>query len=123
MRSEVWRPAAAARNRAPGGPGHRPPGTIRPGCEELAVRAAEEMLQTEARPPAENRHGGAPKGARLSAERRGRVANARPAALCAGPTGAQRSIGAPVGAPPPFVPGCTKFTPRAPSRRGNGWAV
>src|SRR5215510_7535117 len=59
MRSEVWRPAAAARNRAPGGPGHRPPGTIRPGCEELAARAAEEMLQTEARPPAENRHGGA----------------------------------------------------------------
>src|SRR5262245_63539291 len=48
MRSEVWRPAAAARNRAPGGPGHRPPGTIRPGCEELAARAAEEMLQTEA---------------------------------------------------------------------------
>jgi len=59
MRSKVWRPAAAARNRAPGGPGHRPPGTIRPGCEELAARAAEEMLQTEARPPAENRHGGA----------------------------------------------------------------
>ena len=23
----MWRPAAAARNRAPGGPGHRPPGT------------------------------------------------------------------------------------------------
>jgi hypothetical protein len=32
---------------------------LRPGCEELAARAAEEMLQTEARPPAENRHGGA----------------------------------------------------------------
>ena len=25
---------------APGGPGHRPPGTIRPGCEELAARTA-----------------------------------------------------------------------------------
>ena len=27
MRSEVWRPAATARNRAPGGPGPRPPST------------------------------------------------------------------------------------------------
>jgi hypothetical protein len=72
MRSEVWRPAAAARNRAPGGPGHRPPGTIRPGCEELAARAAEEMLQTEARPPATNRHGGAPRGERT--DRKVRVA-------------------------------------------------
>src|SRR5258705_2045921 len=30
MRSKVWRPAAAARNRAPGGPGHRPPGIYDP---------------------------------------------------------------------------------------------
>src|SRR5262245_51835480 len=62
-----------ARNRAPGGPGHRPPGTIRPGCEELAARAAEEMLQTEARPPAENRHGGAPRGERPTSLARSRA--------------------------------------------------
>src|SRR5262245_33405328 len=88
MRSKVWRPAAPARNRAPGGPGHRPPGTIRPGCEELAARVAEEMPQTEARPPAENRHGGAPRGERT--DRKVRVA----------PAGATQEANAPGGAPP-----------------------
>src|SRR5215510_8565246 len=99
MRSKVWRPAAAARNRAPGGSGHRPPGTIRPGCEELAARAAEEMLQTEARPPAENRHGGAPKGARPTLLDAGRLASARTRYVTARPTGC-RCTRAPVGAPP-----------------------
>src|SRR5262250_3736273 len=99
MRSKVWRPAATARNRAPGGPGHRPPGTIRPGCEELAARAAEEMLQTEARPPAENRHGGAPRGERPTSLDAWRLASAWPAASRAGPDGC-RCIRAPVGAPP-----------------------
>src|SRR5262245_590170 len=61
-RSGEWRPAAAARNRsAPGGSGPRPPGTT------TWLRGArstdpEEMPEKEARPPAQNRHGGAPRG-------------------------------------------------------------
>src|SRR4029078_5900963 len=42
-----------------GGPGHRPPG-----CEELRCTDPEAMPGMEARPPAENRHGGAPRGER-----------------------------------------------------------
>src|SRR5262245_57300764 len=83
---------------------------LRPSCEELAARAAEEMLQTEARPPAG-------KSPRWSAERRAsyvisaftrvlrrtmgrRVPRKHPArrVMC-GPTGCRR-IRAPVGAPP-----------------------
>jgi len=58
------------------------------------------MLQTEARPPAENRYGGAPKGARPSAAEGRRVPRKHPArrVMC-GPTGCRR-IRAPVGAPP-----------------------
>src|SRR5262245_47374035 len=62
MRSEVWRPASrlVTAPREVRGPARQ---ALRPGCEELAARAAEEMLQTEARPPAVNRQG-------RSAERR-----------------------------------------------------
>src|SRR5262245_16520791 len=51
MRSEVWRPAArlVTAPREVRGPARQ---ALRLGCEELAARAAEEMLQTEARPPA-----------------------------------------------------------------------
>src|SRR5262245_44538925 len=64
-RSGEGRPAAAARNRlAPGGSGPRPPGTT------TWLRGArstdpEEMPEKEARPPAQNRHGGAPRGERV----------------------------------------------------------
>ena len=62
MRSEVWRPAArlVTAPREVRGPARQ---ALRPGCEALAARAAEEMLQTEARPPAG-------KSPRWSAERR-----------------------------------------------------
>src|SRR5262245_36152747 len=66
-RSGEWRPAAAARNRlAPGGSGPRPPGTT------TWLRGArstdpEEMPEKEGRPPAQNRHGGAPRGERPAA--------------------------------------------------------
>src|SRR5713226_654196 len=63
MWSEAWRPAAAARNRAPGGPGPRPPGT-RTWPRGARATDPEAMPETEARPPAQNRHGGAPRGAR-----------------------------------------------------------
>src|SRR5215510_720355 len=69
-RSGEWRPAAAARNRlAPGGSGPRPPGTT------TWLRGArstdpEEMPEKEARPPAQNRHGGAPRGERVPLDAR-----------------------------------------------------
>src|SRR5262245_2932466 len=69
-RSGEWRPAAAARNRlAPGDSGPRPPGTT------TWLRGArstdpEEMPEKEARPPAQNRHGGAPRGERVPLDAR-----------------------------------------------------
>src|SRR5262245_22907727 len=69
-RSGEWRPAAAARNRlAPGGSGPRPLGTT------TWLRGArstdpEEMPEKEARPPAQNRHGGAPRGERVPLDAR-----------------------------------------------------
>src|SRR5262245_40121948 len=69
-RSGEWRPAAAARNRsAPGGSGPRPPGTT------AWLRGArstdpEELPEKEARPPAQNRHGGAPRGERVPLDAR-----------------------------------------------------
>src|SRR6266508_5032693 len=65
-RSREWRPAAAARNRRLGRLGTLPARHYRPGCEELAGRIPEEMPETEARTPAKNRHGGAPRGVRTS---------------------------------------------------------
>src|SRR5262245_28305340 len=75
-RSGEWRPAAAARNRlAPGGSGPRPPGTT------TWLRGArstdpEEMPEKEARPPAQNRHGGASRGERVPPDAR-RASQAR----------------------------------------------
>src|SRR5882762_3992302 len=63
---EVWDPVRQA---------------LRPGCEEHRCTDREEMPEMEARPQTQNRHGGAPKGARLSAEgRRGASQAPRPAA-------------------------------------------
>src|SRR5262249_30313994 len=55
---------------APGGPGPRPPGTT---TRPRAARCTdpEEMPEMEARAPAQNRHGGAPRGARLPLETQG----------------------------------------------------
>src|SRR6476469_5856860 len=44
-----------------GGPGHRPPG-IRTWLRGARCTDPEAMPEMEARPPAENRHGGAPRG-------------------------------------------------------------
>src|SRR3979411_2422504 len=46
-----------------GGPGHRPPG-IRTWLRGACCTDPEAMPEMEARPPAENRHGGAPRGER-----------------------------------------------------------
>src|SRR5215510_9522280 len=72
---------------------------LRPGCEELAARVAEEMPQTEARPPAG-------KSPRWSAERRAsrvmgrRVPRKHPDALRHCASYRCRCTRAPVGAPP-----------------------
>src|SRR6266567_3347067 len=63
MRSEAWRPAAAARNRLPREAREVARQALRPDCEELAERIRV-MPETEARPRVKNRHGGAPRGER-----------------------------------------------------------
>src|SRR5262249_39529427 len=63
MRSEAWRPAAAACNRLPREAREVARQALRPGCEELAVRIRV-MPEMEARPRVKNRHGGAPRGER-----------------------------------------------------------
>src|SRR5262245_61640952 len=69
-RSGEWRLAAAARNRlAPGGSGPRPPGTTT-WLRGARCTDPEEMPEKEARPPAQNRHGGAPRGERVPLDAR-----------------------------------------------------
>src|SRR5436190_20679504 len=63
MRSEAWRPAAAARNRSPREAREPAVQALRPGCEELAVTDPAQMPVREARPRS-------PKPPRWSAERR-----------------------------------------------------
>src|SRR5262245_23129282 len=72
MRSEAWRPAAAARNRSPREARDPARQALRPGCEELAARIRSQLpavvgrrapKETEARPRN-------PKPPRWSAERR-----------------------------------------------------
>src|SRR5262245_35195021 len=89
-RSGEWRPAAAARNRsAPGGSGPRPPGTTT-WLRGARLTDPEEMPEKEARPPAQNRHGGAPRGERVPLDARraspgvdGRASRARQQKTCA----------------------------------------
>src|SRR5215813_9093227 len=64
MRSEAWRPAAAACNRLPREAREVARRALRPGCEELAVTDPAQMPVREARPRVKNRHGGAPRGER-----------------------------------------------------------
>src|ERR1700730_3723617 len=63
MRSEAWRPAAAARNRSPREARDPALQALRPRCEELAVTDPAQMPVREARPRE-------PKPPRWSAERR-----------------------------------------------------
>jgi hypothetical protein len=83
------------------GPGSRPPG-ITTWLRGARCTDPEEMPEMEARPPAQNRHGGAPSGARP--DRKGRRAPRRVPGLPrhGGPTGC-RCTRASVGAPPPLI--------------------
>src|SRR5262245_38413287 len=113
--SGVLRPRLVTK--APGGSGPRPPGTttwLRGGrCTD-----PEEMPEMEARPPTENRHGGAPRGERVppdarrasgSADRRARQRDNRKTA----------PFGAPL-APHGGEWKGDKQNPGAATRRGNG---
>jgi hypothetical protein len=99
-----------------GGPVPRPPGTTTwprgARCTE-----PEAMPEKEARDPAQNRHGGAPRGARPASWDAGTPLGARPAASWQ--ANRCRCTGAPVGAPPTPHRGGKSFKPRAQSRRGN----
>ena len=83
---------------ASGGPVPRPPGTTT-WLRGARCTDPEEMPEKEARDPAENRHGGAPRGARPSAEGRRHPAGCLACSVIAGLPGAA-APGAFVGAPP-----------------------
>src|SRR5262245_28764943 len=88
MRSEAWRPAAAACNRSPREAREVARQALRPGCEELAVTDPAQMPVREARPRVKNRHGGAPRGGGPRQWTQGASLGAWRAASCARPTGA-----------------------------------
>jgi hypothetical protein len=114
MRSEAWRPAAAARNRWPREVRDPARQALRPGCEELAVRLlcnagdgsaapAPKTATVERREASVPRHG--TQGASLGAW---------PAASCAGPTGVPPSTRTFLGAPPTPRFGVSEATMQTP---------
>src|SRR5215831_12017120 len=119
MRSEAWRPAAAACNRWPREAREVARQALRPGCEELAARIRV-MPETEARHRVKNRHGGAPRGERPALWDARRLASAWRAALRARPTGAAAPERFSALRPPSFGVSEAKLqTPDAKVRRGN----
>src|SRR5262245_64726249 len=98
MRSEAWRPAAAARNRSPREARDPALQALRPGCEELAARIRKAPARRCRTAGAEGDGSAAREPKTATVERReasvprhgtqGASLGAWPAALCAGPTGA-----------------------------------
>src|SRR5262249_18703338 len=112
MRSEAWRPAAAACNRSPREARDPALQALRPGREELAVTDPAQMAVREARPRS-------PKAPRWSAERRASRVMGRP-------TGASPSTRTSLGAPPTLIRG-ERSNDANPGRgkraAGTRWAV
>src|SRR5436309_14078678 len=77
-----------------------------PGCEELAVTDPDASPVREARPRAQNRHGGAPRGERPS--HKGRKAPHKRLACPNTPNGCLASTRRSFGAPPTPHSGCAK---------------
>src|SRR5499426_1001850 len=98
MRSEAWRPAAAACNRSPREAREVARQALRPGCEELAARIRV-MPETEARPRVKNRHGGAPRGERPASWDARRLARRLAYRVMIRPTGVPPSTRTFLGAP------------------------
>ena len=118
----MWRPAAGgSQSLASGGPVPRPPGTMT-WLRGARCTDPEEMPEKEARDPAENRHGGAPRGARP--DRKGRRAPRRvpgPLRYC-GPAGClARSVIA--GLPGAAAPGAFVGAPPTPHRGRMKWRI
>src|SRR5207248_2792026 len=90
-----------------------------PGCEELAVTDPDASPVREARPRAQNRHGGAPRGERPS--HKGRKAPHKRLACPNTPNGCLASTRRSFGAPPTPHSGCAKQkqTRAQKTRRGN----
>src|SRR5215813_9364104 len=99
MRSEAWRPAAAARNRLPQEAREVARQALRPGCEELAARIRV-MPVTEARPRVKNRHGGAPRGERPASWDARRLARRLACRVMCTPNGCLARTRTFLGAPP-----------------------
>src|ERR1700745_4205888 len=137
MRSEAWRPAAAARNRSPREARDPALQALRPGCEELAVTDPAPMPVREARPrepktaTVERREASVPRHKRVHARLDAlwdarRLASAWPAASCAGLTGVPPSTQTSLGAPPTSRFGLAKQSCKARTQKcaaGTGWAV
>src|SRR5215472_5386134 len=105
MRSEAWRPAAAACNRWPREAREVARQALRPGCEELAARIRV-MPETEARPRVRNRHGGAPRGERPASWDARRLARRLACRVTCTPNGCFARTRTFLGAPPtPRFPG------------------
>src|SRR6195256_2588959 len=99
-----------------GGPGHRPPGTTT-WLRGARCTGPGGMPEMGGRPPAENRHGGAPRGERPASWDAPRLTSAEVA-----PRKRGNNTSAPVGAPPaPLRVGCKwiETNPGATTRRGN----
>src|SRR5262245_9564091 len=105
MRSEAWRPAAAARNRWPREARDPARQALRPGCEELAERIRRQCRRRKRGPEAQNRHGGAPRGERPALWDARRLARRLACRVMARPTGVPPSTRTSLGAPPTLVRG------------------
>src|SRR5712691_2566549 len=121
--ARLWRPAAAARNRRPREARDPARQTLRSGREELRCTDPEEMPGKEARTPAQNRHGGAPRGARPASWDARRLASAWPAASRAGPTGAAAPVRLSALRPPLGFGAGTRSSPGRCCVAGTSWAV
>src|SRR5512144_1287462 len=100
-----------------GGPGHRPPG-MTTWLRGARCTDPEAMPEMEARPPAENRHGGAPRGERPASWDAPHPAGCGQVA----PHPRDNRTSAPVGAPPAPRSGWTRRSRTPPgrkTRRGN----
>src|SRR5262245_11732127 len=121
MRSEAWRPAAAACNRSPREAREVARQALRPGCEELAVTDPAQMPVREARPRVKNRHGGAPRGERPASWDARRLARRLACRVMCTPNGC-RCTRTTLGAPPTPRFGVSEAKPQTPgakTRRGN----
>src|ERR1700741_3234269 len=146
MRSEAWRPAAAARNRSPREAGTPPSRHYDLGARSSLHGSARHLpavvgrrapKETEARPrepktaTVERREASVPRHKRVHARLDAlwdarRLARAWPAASCAGLTGVPPSTQTSLGAPPTSRFGLAKQSCKARTQKcaaGTGWAV